>query len=193
MLARVAIDTRKGVMTWSERPLCVVTIVLLAFWVHVFIDECQFYISESVEDILTGARKYGIHLTLAQQVVGQDMNAQLKKIVLGNTDVKITGMNGNASLNAMARETGADPDDLRKLDVGKFFLKHGKSATYPFRSPTHLLDDANRMGKGKLGKTRSAQLKKYYRSTREAEKSMPSKGQRSTEATTRTPKFDLPE
>ena len=31
MLARVAIDTRKGVMTWSQRSLCVVTIALLAF------------------------------------------------------------------------------------------------------------------------------------------------------------------
>ena len=90
---------------------------------HVIIDECQNFISPSIEKILAEARKYAIHLTLAQQILGQGMEASTRRIVLGNTAVKITGANSLDTLQTMAKETGAELEIMQKLKVGQFAVK----------------------------------------------------------------------
>jgi len=86
--------------------------------VHVLIDECQNFIGKSTETILAEARKYGLHLTLAQQIVGQKMTDELKKIVLGNTDIKIIGKTreDRTAANLMEKDITA----LQDLNVGRF-------------------------------------------------------------------------
>lgn len=42
--------------------------------VHLYIDECQNYVSPSIETSLTELRKYGLHMTLANQFIGQNMD-----------------------------------------------------------------------------------------------------------------------
>ena len=58
----------------------------------VFVDECQNYVGERIETALTELRKYGIHMILANQVIGQNMGTQLTNILMSNTAVKITGI-----------------------------------------------------------------------------------------------------
>lgn len=53
--------------------------------VHLFIDETQNFISDRIKETLAEARKFGLHLTLAQQIIGQEMDTQLEEVVLGNT------------------------------------------------------------------------------------------------------------
>ena len=100
----------------------------------VFIDECQNYIGESIETTLTELRKYGIHMILANQVLGQNMSSGLEKIILGNTGVKFAGYNGEASHTKMAKELNVDVDELKALTTGKFCCKtrDPDRATHPF-------------------------------------------------------------
>ncbi|MBN4056096.1 type IV secretory system conjugative DNA transfer family protein [Rhodothermus sp. AH-315-K08] len=134
--------------------------------VHAFIDECQHYVSDSLEGILTECRKYKIYLTLAQQIVGQSMNTQMKRIVLGGgVDVKIAGMNEPSSLNAYARATGAHREDLDRLGVGQFYVKCGNQRAYPFTAPDTLLGRKNKMTRSEWEAVKQGQIEKYYRST----------------------------
>jgi hypothetical protein len=116
---------------------------------YIFIDECQNYVGESIEQTLTELRKYGIHMILANQVIGQDMSQQLKNIILSNTAVKIVGSNANKTLSVMAKETGAKLEDLEQLTVGRFCgkVKHDKLITKPFyfTSPIDFLGNKNSM------------------------------------------------
>lgn len=93
--------------------------------VWLFIDEAQNFVSTEIKTILAEARKYALHLTLASQVVGQDMSPQLTKIVLGNTDVKIIGSAGADSIAAMRREMGAPEELFEQLQVGQFIVQCG--------------------------------------------------------------------
>lgn len=164
--------------------------------VHVFIDECQFYISESIETILTGARKYGVHLTLAQQVLGQDMSAQLKKVVLGGgVNIKIAGMNGLATLRTLANEMGTSVEDLQQLEVGQFFLKVGSFKAFPFQAPTHLLGNNNAMTDREWERVRAQQVRRYYRSTfsKQDDVRSPDVDSQGREGGRRRPKYDLPD
>lgn len=113
--------------------------------VHMFIDECQNYVSSSVEEILTELRKYGLHLTLANQFIGQDMSAQFKTALLSSTNIKFIGINSVSSLSVFQKETGVDIQDFQNLDTGEFFLKCGKSNAFKMSVPSFLADHANSM------------------------------------------------
>lgn len=91
--------------------------------VHVFVDECQNFLSPSVQTILTESRKYGLHLTLAQQTFAQDMDRDLAAAVVGNTAVKFCGMNDVKTLKPMDERMGVGLDALQRLAVGQFFVK----------------------------------------------------------------------
>lgn len=119
---------------------------------YIFVDECQNYISESIEVTLTELRKYGVHMILANQIIGQNMSTQLVKVILGNTGVKITGKNANATNAVMAKELGIDIEELNKLTTGRF-CAHVKqrqpTSAFIFSAPTHCLGNKNYMGKEK--------------------------------------------
>lgn len=81
--------------------------------VHVFVDECHLVIGEDTADILDGLRKFGVHLTLAQQRAGQDMTNRVKEAALHATAVKFVGKSDNADAILDAINVGRDT--LRKL------------------------------------------------------------------------------
>lgn len=68
--------------------------------VHLIVDECHTMLSKDINLILSEARKYGLHMTLCQQYLGQGMTPQMKNTVLTNTAVKILG--GQARTNKEA-------------------------------------------------------------------------------------------
>jgi|TARA_A100000171_G_C2139707_1_gene153904 Type IV secretory system Conjugative DNA transfer len=95
--------------------------------VHLFLDECQNFISKDVESILQEARKYKLHLTMAQQIYGMGMSADMKKIVMGNSHIKIAGLNGDHSTqSAMGASMRATPDLFENLKTGRFLVQVGE-------------------------------------------------------------------
>lgn len=112
--------------------------------IFLFIDECQYFLSPSVKEILTGTRKFGLHLILSQQVIGQDMTSAIEQIVMGNTSIKITGNNERKSLEQFSLNTGADLDALLLLENYTFYVHNRKEMQNrkPFlmKTPAFLAD-----------------------------------------------------
>ncbi|TAN57053.1 MAG: DUF87 domain-containing protein, partial [Rhodospirillales bacterium] len=131
--------------------------------VHVFVDECQNYLSESVEIILKEARKYGVHLTLAQQILGDGMSPDLLKAILGNTAVKITGKNALHTLKKIADETGADLDELQALSTGYFHIKAGSRKGVIVRMPSHRVKENGAVKPEAWAQLKDSQVARYYR------------------------------
>lgn len=131
--------------------------------VHIFIDECHNFLSESVEVILKEARQYGLHLTLAQQILGADMSPALLNSILGNTDVKITGKNALHTLKRIADETGADLAELKGLSTGYFHIKSGDRASLVVRIPGHRIDSKGAVSAEVWEGVRANQAERFYR------------------------------
>jgi hypothetical protein len=131
--------------------------------VHVFIDECQNFLSKSIGVILKEARKYGVHLTLAQQILGDDMSPELLKAVLSNTAVKITGRNATHTLKKIAEETGADMTELQALNVGYFHIKTSRPKGVVVRMPSHRINDKGAIPPKAWERLCADQLARFYR------------------------------
>lgn len=130
---------------------------------HLFIDECQRYLTPSIKTILTEARKYKLHLTLANQYYGQDMSTALKDAITANTAIKITGKNSHKSLSAFQKETGADLAEMERLSVGEFHIKEGNKPSISVKAPSHLVGNKNAMRAEAWERVKKEQLKRYYR------------------------------
>jgi energy-coupling factor transporter ATP-binding protein EcfA2 len=111
--------------------------------VFLFIDECQNYITPSIKNILEQARKYGLHLILAQQGVGQDMDTALKYSVLNNTALKIVGQSATRNYETIAKETGVPLYEIKKIDSLDFcfFIKPHKKEPFIMQAPNFLVRD----------------------------------------------------
>lgn len=44
----------------------------------------------SIAEILSESRKFGLHLTMAQQYLGQRMDTEFRRGILANTQIKMT-------------------------------------------------------------------------------------------------------
>lgn len=130
---------------------------------HVFVDECQLFVTESIEQVLNETRKYRVHLTLAQQIAGWGMETSTKRAVLANTGVKITGKNSADTLSTMAKETGADLDVLQALTVGKFHVKASDDPGVVVRIPSRLAHGGASMPPDEWERVKADQLARFYR------------------------------
>jgi len=128
--------------------------------VHVFIDECQNYIGKSTINILEESRKYGVHLTMAQQVTGRGMSPEMRNVVINNTNLKFLGR--TIDDQRMPKLLGVDTEDARKLDAGHFFCRAGKNPTYYIELRDDFLDDKKTMPASEWVKVKEVQ-KCYYR------------------------------
>lgn len=130
---------------------------------HIFIDECQLFVTESIEHVLNETRKYKLYLTLAQQIAGWGMETSTKRAVLANTGVKITGKNSADTLATMAKETGADLEELQALEVGKFHVKAFSDPGVFVRVPSRLVDGGGSMTAEEWERVKTAQIERFYR------------------------------
>ena len=129
---------------------------------HVFIDECQRYISPTIETILAEARKYKVYLTLANQYYGQNMGTETRNAITNNTAVKIAGMNGDKNANTHHKETGADIEELKSLSVGEFHIKEGTKPSVKIKAPANLIKNRNSMKKEQWNEVKERLLSLYY-------------------------------
>ncbi|QMU65115.1 MAG: TraM recognition domain-containing protein [Flavobacteriaceae bacterium] len=86
-----------------------------------FIDEMQNYITKTIKEILAESRKYGLHLIMANQILGQGMDRELQRLIISNTAIKIAGHNDEDSVKAMAQQMrNITPNDFHKLEKYNF-------------------------------------------------------------------------
>jgi len=137
--------------------------------VHVFIDECQDFLTESVEIILTQARKFRVYLTLVQQSIGKGMSRELLGDVLTNTAIKITGRNSEANRRAFEAETKVPSADLERLErgAGPFCIHTSSCPSVVVKIPGHRLKDRKAVP-DKAWKARLAEQTALYYALREA-------------------------
>lgn len=91
---------------------------------YIYVDEFQNVVTQTFENILSEARKYGLNLTMAHQYVGQ-INPKIYQAVLGNTGSIITFRVGGEDATKLKPEF--DPlfgvKDMINLAVGEFYIK----------------------------------------------------------------------
>ena len=110
--------------------------------------------------ILTEARKYGVHLLLANQSVS-DLGGH-KDNILNNTDVKLIGRNGNKSLSILARETGVKVDKLLEIPKYSFYARVGDIKPFLFQTSSMLVKEQRGSEKYYLSKEELAKQKQFF-------------------------------
>ena len=134
--------------------------------IHLFIDECQHYITESIETILTETRKYKLYLTLSNQFLDQIENRRIRNAIKGNTALKITGRQTEPdTLATIAKTTGADPEELKHLKTGQYHIKTGTLDSVKLDGLRHLADNRNAMNAEAWEGVKSQQIERHYQKT----------------------------
>ncbi|MFD1156823.1 type IV secretory system conjugative DNA transfer family protein [Roseovarius aestuarii] len=134
----------------------------------VVIDECHNFVSETMEDILTEARKYRLYLTMAQQIAGQRMPTHMKDVVLETTNLQVVGGTSFSGAKRNADIVGVDAEDVRRLSVGEFFIRsHRSGAAVKFRTRQDLLDWNNSVTAPTWKRMLEHQISSYYATTSE--------------------------
>lgn len=136
--------------------------------VHVFADECQYFVNETVKEILGENRKHGLHITLATQRTDQmaeDAGQKLVDAIIGNVGVFITGRGGGKTPEKLAPEIAMKPDDIRELQPLSFFYTEKAVANRRPTIQTKLpyIGRSFKMTQDAWGETLSRQIERYYR------------------------------
>jgi len=110
---------------------------------YVYLDEFHNFITPSITSMLSGARKYGIGLTLAHQELGQIENPKILNSVISNPHIRICFRLGDN--DARKLESGFsffEQTDLQSLNLGEVIMRVGSSTndfniqTYPLHKIT---------------------------------------------------------
>jgi len=88
--------------------------------IHLFADECQYFVSSKIEEILGETRKFGLYLTLATQRTEQ-VGTALLDAIFGNVGCYLIGKNKNKTAKKMAEEHPLTADDIRNLKKLEFY------------------------------------------------------------------------
>jgi hypothetical protein len=91
---------------------------------YLYVDEFQNVVTNTFENILSEARKYGLNLTIAHQYVGQ-LIPKVQQAVLGNTGALICFRVGGEDAVKLKPEFAPifDVKDMINLAVGEFYIK----------------------------------------------------------------------
>ncbi len=91
---------------------------------YLYVDEFQNVVTDTFENILSEARKYGINLTIAHQYVGQ-LSSKIQHAVLGNVGTIICFRVGGEDAVTLRPEFAPifDTKDMINLGIGEFYIK----------------------------------------------------------------------
>lgn len=91
---------------------------------YLYVDEFQNVVTDTFENILSEARKYGINLTVAHQYLGQ-LSEKIQHAVLGNVGSIIGFRVGGEDAVQLKPEFAPvfDVKDMINLGIGEFFIK----------------------------------------------------------------------
>lgn len=131
--------------------------------VHVFVDEATKLIAPPVFKILKELRKVGVHLTMAQQVLGDGMDAHQMRHIVQQTEIKLVGK--NRAMGQAFKALGWDASDgLPWLNIGQFIAEWGNDGQHiHVQASSHLVGDANAMTPEEWQAVLERQLEAYHR------------------------------
>lgn len=91
---------------------------------YLYVDEFQNVVTQTFENILSEARKYGLNLTIAHQYIGQ-LIPRVQQAVLGNTGALICFRVGGEDAVKLKPEFAPifDVKDMINLAIGEFYIK----------------------------------------------------------------------
>lgn len=105
---------------------------------YIYCDEFQNFITDSISSILSGARKYGLGLTLAHQELAQIDDTKVLNSVISNPFTRICFRLGDTDAKKLANGFSTfSEEDMQSLGVGEAIVRIGSSAndcnvkTYP--------------------------------------------------------------
>lgn len=132
--------------------------------IHVFGDEFHYWVNDTVKTVLREARKFGLHLTIAQQNVGQEMNHEMRRAVTGMTNIKISGKTEPGERARVAAQLDVDAQLLTNLDHGKgrFYVRFGAHAPFLLQVGTELLGKRHSMTAPSYRRLINKQVRAYY-------------------------------
>ncbi len=130
---------------------------------YLFIDECQNYVSPSIQSILEEARKYGLHLIMSNQTVERLKN--IEDVVLSNTSVKLIGKSDSIkTTRKMSSITGTDNKIFQNLRNYHFYIKTSLINGEIFKvSDALILDSSRTLNKEEIRELNKKIIDKYYR------------------------------
>jgi len=88
--------------------------------IHLFADECQYFVSPTIEEILGESRKFQLYATLATQRTNQ-VGREVLDAIFGNVGCFLIGRNRAATAEKMGKELEIKPDDIRGLNNLQFY------------------------------------------------------------------------
>jgi TraM recognition site of TraD and TraG len=133
--------------------------------VFLFMDEADRFMSESVVSIVKETRKYGLHLTMAQQTTGYRMSTDMWAAISGNSRVRFAGASGGdyATERDLSRMVGVDATDLQSLQPLSFYMRIGNQEAVKISLKKNLLGNKNRMSEAAWERVKAHQIATYYR------------------------------
>jgi len=127
--------------------------------IHLFADECQYFISSTIKETLGEGRKFGLYLTLATQRTDQ-VGRELLDAIMGNVACFIVGRNKNKTAEKMAKELQIEPDEVRSLPDLHFFQSGLDQA--PTKTKIDYIGKTRGMSWEQWGEVLKSQSEKYY-------------------------------
>ena len=155
--------------------------------IHLFADECQYFVSPKIEEILGESRKFGLYLTLATQRTEQ-VGSGLLDAIFGNVGCYLIGRNKNKTAKKMAEEHPLSADDIRELKKLEFYQI--QSERKPVKTKIGIVGNKFALNDEDWLKLKLEQANKYYQVNRlhNAEQV-----DAATPKSYRRPKFEIPD
>ena len=155
--------------------------------IHLFADECQYFVSPKIEEILGESRKFGLYLTLATQRTEQ-VGSALLDAIFGNVGCYLIGRNKNKTAKKMAEEHPLSADDIRELKKMEFFQI--QTERQPIKTKLGIIGNKFALPKADWDKLKLKQANQYY----QANRAQSVDGKTVVEAGyKRAPKFKIPD
>lgn len=136
-------DTRKEMQREDRKP------------VHLFLDECQNFSGPATRTIITELRKYGVHVTLANQYLSQLEKDDQETALLA--EVKMMGKTSHSP--TLAAVMGYEGTGLRQ---GGFIVRWGAHPPFYLQTRSDLADDKHQMAPSQKIALR-AFMRRFYR------------------------------
>src|SRR5438270_11160568 len=131
---------------------------------HLFVDECQNYITKSTVTILEEAAKYRVYATLCQQTIGRGMSIDMERVLRNIPQVKFIGRAADPiEQDRGAKLIGVPAEAIKSLTQGEFYVSGCGSAPFKLTAASHLVDWKHAMTPQDWEGMKSKQLTRFYR------------------------------
>lgn len=138
--------------------------------IHFFVDECQYFVSPTIADILGESRKFGLFATLATQRI-EKLDPDLQDAILGNVGTLWVGASRDNTAAKIAKETDLKPEDIRALPNLHFYHIEGDKPAK--RQRLKFLGKRFAMKPKDWAQIKREQVNRYYRDPKKRVEAQP--------------------